>query len=85
MFACEVVGDVKTPTPIPFPQGGGEQKVHPRHADMRDDIRASHAVRLGLRQISGFSEEDARAIERVRGAGFDSVATCGCARSFRPR
>jgi error-prone DNA polymerase len=40
---------------------------------MRDDIRASHAVRLGLRQISGFSEEDARAIERVRGAGFDSV------------
>ncbi len=40
---------------------------------MQNDIRATHAVRLGLRQISGFSEDDARAIERARGAGFDSV------------
>lgn len=48
-------------------------QVHPRHAEMQDDIRATHAVRLGLRQINGFSEDDARAIERARGAGFDSV------------
>ncbi len=77
-----------TPLPDPPPQGGKEQQfsnfsgntserkiphLHPRHAEMQDDIRATHAVRLGLRQISGFSEDDARAIERARGEGFDSV------------
>jgi error-prone DNA polymerase len=48
-------------------------KLHPRHASQRDDIRTTHAMRLGLRQISGFSEKDAQVIESVRGAGFDSV------------
>jgi len=52
---------------------GKVSQVHPRHAEMQDDIRATHAVRLGLRQINGFSDDDARAIERARGAGFDSV------------
>ncbi len=40
---------------------------------MSDDIRTTHALRLGFRQISGFSEDDAKIIESVRGAGFDSV------------
>jgi error-prone DNA polymerase len=40
---------------------------------MASDIRSRCAVRLGFRQISGFSEDDARTIERVRGAGFDSI------------
>ena len=47
--------------------------LHPRHAPMRDDIGTTHALRLGLRQISGFSEADARSIESARGTGFDSV------------
>ena len=47
--------------------------MHPRHASMRDDIRTTHALRLGFRQISGFSEDDAKTIESVRGAGFDFV------------
>jgi error-prone DNA polymerase len=50
-----------------------KQRLHPRHAEMAGDIRATHAVRLGLRQISGFAEADARAIEAARGDGFDSV------------
>ena len=33
----------------------------------------THALRLGFRQISGFSEHDGKIIESVRGAGFDSV------------
>jgi error-prone DNA polymerase len=33
---------------------------------MAADIRATHAVRLGFRQISGFREADARAIEQAR-------------------
>ena len=49
-------------------------RLHPRHANMRDDIRTTHALRLGLRQISGLSEAHGRKIiETVRGEGFDSV------------
>ena len=47
--------------------------LHPRHATQREAIRTTRALRLGLRQIDGFSEEWARTIESVRGGGFDSV------------
>jgi DNA polymerase III alpha subunit len=40
---------------------------------MRDAIRSTHAVRLGLRQIKGFSEKDAEAVMEHRGTGYDSV------------
>jgi error-prone DNA polymerase len=40
---------------------------------MAHDIRSTHAVRLGLREISGLSQAHALAIESVRGKGFDSV------------
>jgi error-prone DNA polymerase len=55
------------------PGAAGTRNLHPRHAEMRDDIGATRALRLGFRQVSGFSEEDGRRIEGVRGAGFDSV------------
>ena len=44
-----------------------------RHASMQQDIETEHALRLGLRQIDGFSEEWGRGIESLRGRGFDSV------------
>ncbi len=44
-----------------------------RHASMEQDIRTTHALRLGLREITGFSEEWAKKIESVRAAGFDSI------------
>ncbi|MGB9368413.1 MAG: error-prone DNA polymerase [Xanthobacteraceae bacterium] len=44
-----------------------------RHASMNGHIRTTHALRLGLRQISGLSEDHALRIESVRGRGFDSV------------
>ena len=47
--------------------------LHPRHASMFEDILTTHAVRLGFRQIDGFSEEWGKNIEKARGAGFDSV------------
>jgi error-prone DNA polymerase len=40
---------------------------------MKSDIRTTHALRLGFRQISGFSEAHGLRIESVRGRGFDSV------------
>jgi error-prone DNA polymerase len=47
--------------------------LNPRHASMRRDILTAHALRLGFRQIGGFSEDWGKMIERVRGAGFDSI------------
>ncbi len=55
------------------PQGGKELSLHPRHASMAEHIRATHAVRLGLRQIVGAKEEDMRKLVDARGAGYDSV------------
>jgi error-prone DNA polymerase len=51
----------------------GESRIHPRHASMKSDIRTTHAMRLGFRQISGFPEDDGKVIESSRGRGFDSV------------
>jgi error-prone DNA polymerase len=54
----------------------GEEKtaqLHRRHMGMRDDIWTMYALRLGLRQISGFCEKDAKQIEEVRGTGFTSL------------
>jgi error-prone DNA polymerase len=47
--------------------------LHRRHAAMADDIRATHAVRLGFRQILGVSEADMKTLVERRGAGYDSI------------
>jgi error-prone DNA polymerase len=49
------------------------RRVHKRHAAMTGDILATHAVRLGLRQITGAREEEIRRLVERRGAGYDSV------------
>ena len=49
------------------------RRFHPNHADMRDVIRTSHAVRLGFRQVKGLREGDMRALVSVRDKGYDSV------------
>ena len=56
------------------------QQVHPSNADQTGDIQSTHAVRLGLRQIKGFRQEDAEALMQARlsdgrdsVSGFDSV------------
>ena len=53
--------------------GEGIRAVHPRHAAMAPHIRATHAVRLGLRQIVGVREDDMRRLVERRGQGYDSV------------
>ncbi len=42
------------------------ERLHDLHRDMRDDIRATHAIRLGLREIKGLREEEG---EVNRGSG----------------
>ena len=55
------------------PPSPAAARIHPLHADMAADIRSTHALRLGFRQVKGVGEEDARLIVEKRGAGYDSV------------
>ncbi len=48
-------------------------RIHPRHADMYNDVRSTHALRLGFRQANGLKEESIRRLVAHRGAGYDSV------------
>ena len=40
---------------------------------MQDDIRSTHALRLGFREINGLREEDMKRLVALRGRGYDSV------------
>jgi len=85
--ACHRAG--QRPDPVGRPRNDAEieglpSRLAPRHADMADDIRATHAVRLGFRQISGFSENDGLAIEQCRGAGFDSIRDLWLRSALKP-
>ena len=42
------------------------ERLHPLHRSMREDIRSTHALRLGLRTVKGLSEADARLIVERR-------------------
>jgi len=49
------------------------ERLHARHGEMRPDVRSTHALRLGLRQIDGFVEKDADKIRDARDRPFTSV------------
>ncbi|MGC2643702.1 MAG: error-prone DNA polymerase, partial [Pseudolabrys sp.] len=51
-------------------------RLHELHRDMRDDIRTTHAMRLGLREIKGLKEEDGRLIVAKRAFPGRSAAHC---------
>jgi error-prone DNA polymerase len=46
--------------------GSAGARLHARHKQMQADVRTTHALRLGLRQIDGFRQKDADAIGRAR-------------------
>ena len=48
-------------------------RLHKRHAEMADDIRSTHAMRLGYRQAQGLKEAELTQLVANRGAGYDSV------------
>ena len=59
-------------TPALSPQAG-RGSLHSRHAWMAEHILGNHALRLGLRLISGLAEDDMRKLVALRGCGYDSV------------
>ncbi len=48
-------------------------RLHPRHDSMRDDMRGTHDVRLGFRQVKGLNKADIDCLVAKRGAGYDSI------------
>jgi DNA-directed DNA polymerase III PolC len=59
--------------------------LHALHREMRDDVRATHAIRLGLREIKGLSEDDAKRIVEWRGAAYDSIRDAWLRTGLSPR
>ncbi|WP_340161978.1 error-prone DNA polymerase [uncultured Hoeflea sp.] len=49
------------------------QPLSARHREMKDIMKHSHAVRLGLRHVKGFGEVEALQLMQNRGRGYDSV------------
>jgi len=60
-------------------------RLHERHAEMLSDIRTTHALRLGLREVKGLSEEDAKQIMDARGRGYTSVRDLWLRTGLAPR
>lgn len=48
-------------------------KLHSRHAEMAEDIKSNHALRLGFRQGSGLKQVALERLVANRGNGYDSV------------
>ncbi len=59
--------------------------LHDLHREMYGDIRATHALRLGLREIKGFSEDEARLVVARRGMNYDSVRDVWLRTGLNPR
>jgi len=49
------------------------ERIAKQHAEMKDDIWSNHAIRLGLRQVTGLREAHANLIVARRGSGYASV------------
>ena len=48
-------------------------QLHQRHAEMRGDIKSTHAMRLGFRQANGLKKKSLEKLVDHRGNGYDSV------------
>src|SRR5215831_14788345 len=63
--------------------------LHTLHHEMRDDIRTTHAVRLGLREIKGLSEKDGKLIVERRSSqisvAYDSMRDVWLRTGLSPR
>ncbi len=49
------------------------RRLHKRHQDMIEDVKSTHALRLGFRQAQGLNKEKMEKLAANRGAGYDSV------------
>jgi DNA polymerase III alpha subunit len=61
------------------------ERLQDLHRDMRNDICATHAIRLGLREIKGLSKDDAELIVARRGISYDSIRDVWLRTGLLPR
>jgi error-prone DNA polymerase len=65
------------------------RRLHAMHREMQDDVRSTHAVRLGLREIKGLSEEDGKLIVERRSSqisvAYDSMRDVWLRTGLSPR
>ena len=61
------------------------ERLHELHREMRGDIRATYALRLGLREIKGLKEEDTKLVVARRGMNYDSVRDVWLRTGLSPR
>ena len=61
------------------------ERLHDLHREMRADMRATHAIRLGLREIKGLKEEAATLVVERRGVPYDSVRDVWLRTGLSPR
>jgi len=61
------------------------EHINDMHRAMRADIHSTHAIRLGLREIKGLSEEDARLVIERRVASYDSTRDVWLRTGLSPR
>jgi error-prone DNA polymerase len=60
-------------------------RLHEIYREMAQDIRTRYAIRLGLKEIKGLAEEDARRIVERRGHGYDSLRDVWLRTGLSPR
>jgi error-prone DNA polymerase len=60
-------------------------RVHALHREMADDMRSTHALRLGFRKIKRLSEQDARRIVAARRYAYTSVRDLWLRTGLSPR
>jgi error-prone DNA polymerase len=61
------------------------ERLHSIHAEMITDVRATHAVRLGLKEVKGLPEEAAKLVAARRGSGYDSLRDVWLRTGLSPR
>jgi error-prone DNA polymerase len=61
------------------------ERLSALHAEMKSDVRATHAVRLGLKEVRGLPEKAAALIAERRGRGYDSLRDVWLRTGLSPR
>jgi error-prone DNA polymerase len=61
------------------------ERLSALHAEMKSDVRARNAVRLGLKEVKGLPEEAAKLVAERRGRGYDSLRDVWLRTGLSPR
>jgi error-prone DNA polymerase len=61
------------------------ERLSSLHAEMKPDVRATNALRLGLKEVKGLPDEAAKLVAERRGRGYDSLRDVWLRTGLSPR